>query len=157
MPRSLRCVPRIVRGEHNATRRKTGQALSVYHRRLACEALEDRSLLSVTPLNVVLISDAVAQAGLVHRAAAKDTIAIVYRADTMTTTGLVGLVASLSADHDGAPIGHLGIVAHGGPGEVVLGTHDVLTLTTLPSQATALRQLRSVVTTDARLDLWCCS
>ena len=55
----------------------------VFHRLLRCEPLEDRSLLSVAPptilpLNVVLISDAVAQAQQIRAAAAMDTIPIVY-------------------------------------------------------------------------------
>jgi len=63
----------------------------VFHRPLRCEPLEDRCLLSVAPLDVVLVSDAVAQAQQVRDAAATDTVAIVYHADTMTTTGLVDL------------------------------------------------------------------
>ena len=76
------------------------------HRRLMCEALEDRTLLSVAapaPLNVALISDAVAQAQQVRDAAANGTIAIVYHSDTMTTMGLDNLLASVSAAHNGAP------------------------------------------------------
>lgn len=91
----------------------------------AFESLEDR----ITPraagvdaaLNVVLVSDAVAQAQEIRRAAATGTIAIVYRAEIMTTTGWVDLIHSVSAAHNGAPIRQLGIVAHGGPGEVNLG------------------------------------
>ena len=113
------------------------------------EPLEDRCLLSVAPLNVALISDAVAQAQQVRAAAANGTIAIVYHADTMTTSGLVNLLASVSAAHGGAPIGHLAIVAHGSPGEIDLGKADDLSLATLPSQAAALEQLRSVLTSDA--------
>ena len=59
--------------------------------------------------------------------------------------------------HNGALIGHLGIVAHGGPGEIDLGKGDDLSLATLPSQAAALERLRSVLTSDARLDLYSCS
>ena len=98
--------------------RKSGPRFRVHHRRLSYESLEDRRLLSVAPLNVALISDAVAQAEEIQRAATKDTIAIIYHADTMTTAGMVDLVKSLSAAHDGALIQHLGIVAHGGPGEI---------------------------------------
>ncbi|MCX5676783.1 MAG: DUF4347 domain-containing protein [Planctomycetota bacterium] len=121
------------------------------------EPLEDRCLLSVAPLNVVLVSDAVAQAQQVRAAAAKDTIAIVYHSDTMTTTGLVDLLASVSAAHNGAPIGHLAIVAHGGPGEVHLGNGDDLSLATLPGQVASLERLQSALTNDARLDLYSCS
>ncbi|MBN1510139.1 MAG: DUF4347 domain-containing protein [Sedimentisphaerales bacterium] len=112
---------------------------------------------TAAPLNVVLVSDAVVQAEQIQRAAASDTIAIIYHADTMTVTGLVDLLASVSAAHNGARIGHLGIVAHGGPGEIELGTGENLTLATLPSQAPELGQLRSVLTCDARLDLYSCS
>ncbi len=129
----------------------------VYNRRLRMEPLEDRCLLSVAPLSVALISDAVAEAQQVRAAAAMDTIAIVYHADTMTTTGLVDLLASVSAAHNGAPIGHLGIVTHGGSGELDLGNADDLSLATLPSQAAALERLRSVLTSDARMDLYSCS
>ncbi|MBU4399613.1 MAG: DUF4347 domain-containing protein, partial [Planctomycetes bacterium] len=130
---------------------------NVYHRRLRMEPLEDRCLLSVAPLSVALISDAVAEAQQVRAAAAMDTIAIVYNADTMTTTGLVDLLASVSAAHNGAPIGHLGIVTHGGSGELDLGKADDLSLATLPSQAAALERLRSLLTSDARMDLYSCS
>ena len=119
--------------------------------------LEDRCLLSIAPLNVALVSDAVAQAQQVRAAAAKDTIAIVYHADTMTTTGLVDLLASVSTAHNGAPIGHLGIVAHGGPGQLDLGKGDDLSLATMPSQVAALERLRSILTSDARVDLYSCS
>jgi len=95
------------------------------------------------------------QAPQIRADAAKDTIAIVYHADTMTTTGLVDVLASVSAAHNGAPIGHLGIVAHGAPGEIDLGNTDDLSLATIPSQAAALERLRSVFTSDARLDLYC--
>ena len=131
--------------------------LHVHNRRLLCEPLEDRRLLSVAPLNVVLISDAVAQAQQIRAAAAIDTIAIVYHADNITTSGLVNLLDSVSAAHNGAPIGHLGIVAHGGPGEVDLGKGDDLSLPTLPSQAAGLAQLRSVFTNHAEIDLYSCS
>jgi hypothetical protein len=122
--------------------------------RLAVETLEERTLLS---LSVVLISDAVAQAQQIRAAAATDTIAIVYHADTMTTAGMADLLASVSAAHSGDLIGHFGIVAHGGPGEIDLGNADDLSLTTLPCQTVALERLRSVLTSDARLDLYSCS
>jgi len=112
---------------------------------------------TVAPLNVVLVSDAVVQAEQIQRAAAGDTIAIIYDSATMTTSALVDLLASVSAAHNGAPIGHLGIVAHGGPGELDLGKADDLSLATLPSQVAALERLRSVLTNDARLDLYSCS
>ena len=126
-------------------------------RPLGMEPLEDRRMLAVTPLSVVLVSDAVAQAQQVCVAAAKETIAIVYHSDSMSTTGLVNLLASVSAEHNGARIGHLGIMAHGGPGEIDLGSSDDLSLATMPSQVAALEQLRSVLTNDARLDLYSCS
>jgi len=109
------------------------------------------------PLKVALVSDAVAQAEQVRAAAAKDTIAIVYHSVSMTTAGLVDLLASISAAHGGTRIGHLGIVAHGGPGEVDLGKGEALSLATMPSQASALKGLRSVLTKHARLDLYSCS
>ncbi len=127
------------------------------YRPLGFETLEVRTLLSVAPLSVAVISDGVAQAQEVCAAAATGTIAIVYHANTMTTTGLVDLVASVSAAHGGDPIAHLAIVTHGGPGEVDLGKGDDLSLATMPSQAAALGRLRSVLTSDARLDLYACS
>lgn len=97
------------------------------------EQLEDRRLLtgdlghsflaetSVPKLlNVVLVSDAVAQAEEVRMAAMPNTIAVVYTSESMTTRGLVELVESISAEHNGARIGHLGIVAHGGVGQVAI-------------------------------------
>ncbi len=126
-------------------------------RRLAVESLESRCLLSVAPLNVALVSDAVAQAQEVRAAAAKGTIALVYPAASMTSTGLVDLLASVSLAHNGAPIGHLGFVAHGKSGEIDLGKYDDLSLATLPSQAAALERLRSLLTNNARVDLYACS
>ena len=142
---------------HTAKPRQSTFGLSPYHRRLGFEALELRTLLSVAPLNVALISDAVAQAQQVRTAAANGTIAIVYHAETMTTTGLVDLLASVSTAHAGAPIGNLAIVAHGSPAEIDLGKVDDLSLATLPGQAAALEQLRSVLTSNACLDLYSCS
>ena len=120
------------------------------------ETLESRTLLSVAPLNIALVSDAVAQAQEVRAAAAKDTIAIVYQSDKMTTTGLVDLLASVSAAHNGLPIGNLAIVAHGNSGELDLGKADDLNLATLPGQTTALERLRSVLANNACLDLYSC-
>ena len=142
----------------NGKRRQAALGYSPYHRRLSMEPLEDRSLLSVTsPLNVVLISDAVAQAAQIRAAASQGTIAIVYHADSMTTAGLDDILASVSAAHNGALIGHLGLVAHGSSGEIDLGKYDDLSLATLPSQAAALQELRAVLTKGAELDLYSCS
>ncbi len=118
---------------------------------------ECRGPSAVAPLNVVLISDAVAQAEQIQEAAAPDTIAMIYDSDAVTRTEMVDLLASVSAGHNGAPIGHLGIVAHGRPGELDLGKGDDLSLAMMPSQAAALERLRSVLTSDARLDLYSCS
>ncbi len=112
---------------------------------------------SVKPLNVALISDAVAQAEQIQRAAAPGTIAIIYQSDTMTAMGLVNLLTFVSAAHNAAQIGHLGIVAHGRPGEVDLGERGDLNLATLRSQATTFERLWSLLTKDARLDLYSCS
>ena len=131
--------------------------LGSHNRRLIVEALEDRRLLSVAPLNIALISDAVAQAAQIQHAAAQDTIATVYHADTMTATGMVDLLESVSAAHDGALIEHVGFVAHGSSGEIDLGKYDVLSSATLPSQAAALERLRSLLTSDARIDVYACS
>ena len=145
----------------NPTPRHSIAGPTPYHRRLICEELEDRRLLSVAPptilpLNVVFISDAVAQAPQIRAAAAIDTIPIVYNADTMTATRMGDLLASVSASHNGAPIGHLGIVAHGSSGEIDLGKYDDLSLATLPSQAAALARLRSLLTNSARVDVYAC-
>jgi len=113
-------------------------------------------LLSLPPLNVALISDAVAQAQQVRAAATTGTIAIVYHSNTMTTPGLVDLLAAVSAAHGGAPIGNLAIMAHGGPAEIDLGNTDDLSLATLPGQASALGGLRFVLTSNACVDLFTC-
>ena len=131
--------------------------LSIHSRKLTLEPLEDRRMLSVSPLNIALISDAVAQAEQIQQAATEDTIAIIYDADTMTTSGLVDLVESVSAAHNGALIGHLGIVTHGASGEISLGTAEVLNLDTMQSHTADLEQLGSLLTDDARLDLYSCS
>ena len=153
MPRSYASTLR--RCSHARSRKDRGRLLGEgLGRLLAIETLEDRSLLSV---NVVLISDAVAQAQQIRAAAAPDTIAIVYDADTVSTTGLINLLTSVSATHNGALIGNLGIVAHGGPGEIDLGKGEDLNLATLRSQAAALEGIRSVLTSDATLELYSCS
>ena len=106
---------------------------------------------------MALISDAVAQAEEFRLAAAKDTIAIVYHADTMTTDKLVDLIASVSAAHDDSPIGHLAIVTHGGPGELHLGRGNELGSETTTGQASAWGRMRSALTNHARVDLYACS
>ena len=121
------------------------------------EQLENRFMPSVAPLNVVLVSDAVAQAEQIRKAATKDTIAIIYNSDKMTTTGLVDLLASVSAAHNGARIGHMGIVAHGGPGEIHLGKNDDLNVATMRNQAAVLERMRFLLMKDVRLDLYSCS
>src|SRR5436309_373710 len=86
-----------------STRAKTRNALrrpGHRNRPLRVEPLEVRYVLAVAPLNVALISDDVAQAQQVRAAATKETIAIVYHADTMTTTELVDLLAAVSAAHN---------------------------------------------------------
>lgn len=125
MRQASRFPKRATRARRGTSKpRRAGLGLSVRHRRLRIEVMEDRTLLSVAPMNVALVSDAVARAEQIRQAAAKDTIAIIYDADSMTTAGLVDLLGSVSAAHDGARIGHLGIVTHGGAGQVDLGTGD---------------------------------
>lgn len=144
-------------GRPSGKQRQNSLGISPYHRRLALEALEVRTLLAAAPLNVALISDAVAQAQQVRAAAAPGTIAIVYPSATMTTAGLDDLLASVCAAHNGDPIANLAIVAHGSSGEIDLGKGNVLSLVTLPGQSAALVRLRSVFTSDACLDLYSCS
>ena len=97
-----------------------------HHRGLYVEPLEDRSLLSVVPLNVV----ADQQCGLASTTGprvppppARSRSSITAR--PMTTAGLDNLLASVSATHGGDPIGHLAIMAHGGPGEIDLGNATI--------------------------------
>lgn len=140
-----------------AKQRRESSARNVHHRRLLCEPLEDRRLLSVAPLKVMLISDSIAQAQQISAAATNDTIAVVYHADGMTTAGLANLLASVSNAHDGAAIEHLGIVAHGSEGAIELGSTETLCMATLPSETATLKRLQSLLTDDARLDLYSCS
>src|SRR5438876_10483456 len=77
--------------------------------RLSLDRLEDRSLPSgytggnpaeTAPLlNVVLVSDQVAQAEQVRAAAVKDTIAIGYQSDGMHLNEWVDIPSSVSAAH----------------------------------------------------------
>ena len=166
-----------------ASRKATVRRAAPHERPLRCEPLEDRALLSVDPwpafagleqgdatvspidegpiheasLNVAVISDAVAQAEQIRQAAAPDTIAIVYDADTMTTAGLVELLRSVSAAHDGALIAHLGIVAHGAPGEIELGPAAKLNTSTLSSEALQCAHVRSLLSDNSTLCLYSCS
>src|SRR5882724_8893116 len=89
---------------------------------LRFEPLEDRTVPTLfraierqtsPPLNVVLVSDAVAQADEVVSAATEGTIAVIYDSGTMTTSGLVDFLGSVSAAHNDARIGHLALVDHG--------------------------------------------
>jgi autotransporter-associated beta strand protein len=146
----------------NAKARRSGnEVLRSYHRGLRCESLEVRRLLSlaplVAPLNIALISNGVAQAAEIQHAAAAGTIAIVYDANSISTTGLVNLLDSVSAAHNHAPIANLAIVAHGSAGEIDLGKNDDLSLAALPGQSAALAGLRQVLTSGAQIDLFCCS
>lgn len=111
----------------------------------------------VSGLKVVLVSDAVAQAAQIRKAANRDTIAIVYPFDNMNSSGLVGLIASMSNEYMGAKIGHIGIVAHGRPGEIEIGKGSTLNLASLRSERLQWEQLRSLLTKDACIDIYACS
>ena len=104
-----------VRNRTSANRKPpTGRRSSPLH----LESLEVRLAPTVgassTPaiLNVVLISNEVVQAEQVRMAAAPNTIAIIYDSETMTTSGLVNLLSSVSAAHNDSRIEQLGIVTH---------------------------------------------
>ncbi|MBI3824141.1 MAG: DUF4347 domain-containing protein, partial [Planctomycetes bacterium] len=135
-------------------------------RRLQFDVLEDRTLLtpnaaiipggSVLTLQVVLISDAVAQAQQVRLAAVPEAIAVVYPHESMTVRGAVELLESLSAAQGGARIGHLAVVAHGGSGQVAIGA-NALSLDTLAADGPALDRLQAILTASARFDLVACS
>src|SRR5262245_29352976 len=96
-------------------------------RKLTLQNLEDRTQpAAIQPLRVALVSDAIAQATQIQAAAANGVVAVSYDADSATLDSLVGTLADLSATHGGAKIGHLGLVAHGGPASVALGASDTL-------------------------------
>jgi hypothetical protein len=131
--------------------------------------LEDRTLLAEDmghafvgavltrpPLSVVLVSDTVAQAERVRLAAGRDTVAIVYDSNIMTTDRMAEIVGAVSAAHGGAEIGHIGIVTHGGAGRVEIGATDSCA-DDLIDPVGALGRLRSVLSDDARFDIYACS
>ena len=133
--------------------------------KLLFDVLEDRTAPSVTPvqhlvpasLNVALISDSVSQAEQVSQPANKDTIAIIYNSETMTTQGMVNLLENVSTAHSDERIGNLALVTHGSSGEVMIGTHDFWDQATLAQDADDLQQLRFVLTVGAQFDLYACS
>lgn len=134
------------------------------------DVLEDRTLLSAVDLaicgdgqvfgrealRVVLISDAVAQAREVAEAAEAGVITVTYPASTTDTAGLIDRLADISARHGGARIGQLGLVAHGGTAFVAVGG-DAWSADTLATHAGDWARLRSLLTEDARFDLYACN
>jgi hypothetical protein len=127
------------------------------------EILEDRLAPAVAleawaeSLRVVLISDAVTQADRVAAAAAEDVIVRTFDSQEITTAGLLSILEGVSAAHGGIKISQLGVVAHGRPGEVVLGEDEVWNQAALGSDATLWRQFRDLLTDEARLDLYSCN
>src|SRR5262245_21382050 len=75
---------------------------------------------SPSPLQVVLICDAIQEPERVAGSARHGVLPIVFPAVTTTSDGLVALLEGVSAGHGGAPIVRLGLVAHGDAGRIAL-------------------------------------
>lgn len=134
-----------------------GKMLRSSRRRLSVETLESRTQpAALQPLRVALISDAVAQAGQVEAAAAHGVLAITYDAAGASLDSLVGTLQGISTAHGGAPIGRLGLVAHGRPGTVDIGTADTLDMQDVTTRSEVWSDLRSLLTPNARIDLYAC-
>ena len=137
--------------------RRSMHAASGIRRRLTLTTLEDRvQPASVQPFRVALISDAIAQAGDVQGDTAPGVVAVTYPANAATVDSLVHLLQNVSAERGGAPICHLGLVAHGRSGAVNLGATDTLDKQDLVAITPAWDQLRGLLTSDARIDLYSC-
>ncbi len=125
--------------------------------RLTIESLEDRTVPAATSyLNVALISDAVAQAEQVQAAAAKGVVAVTYDARSATLESLAGILQGISAEHGGARISHLGLVAHGSPGSIHLGSLDTLNAADVVSTSPTWDEFHALLSPNARIDLYAC-
>ncbi|MBI3468490.1 MAG: DUF4347 domain-containing protein, partial [Planctomycetes bacterium] len=135
------------------------------------ERLEDRVVLSPVldpfqpiqpaipnePLRVVLISDAVPEPERVAAAALPGVTAVIYDSDTTGFDQMIAMLDSFSARYGGAKIEQLGLVTHGHSASVTIGAAESLSLNSLQRNSDAWDRLRSLLATDARLDLFACS
>src|SRR5688572_15991378 len=81
-------------------------------------------------LRVVLVSSDVPGAEQVAAAATPGTVAVTFDAASTDFAGIVGLLEALAADNGGT-LAQLGLVAHGAPGQINLGT-EALNADTTP-------------------------
>jgi hypothetical protein len=80
----------------------------------------------------------------------------IYDRETTDTAGLLALLSGLSAAHGGAKIGHLGLVAHGSDGQVVVGAGDVWGKAGW-QDGVEWQRWQDLLAADARFDLYSCS
>jgi FKBP-type peptidyl-prolyl cis-trans isomerase 2 len=112
-------------------------------RRLGVEGLEARTLLSVVPLHVALVNDAVAHTQPVRATAATDMTACVFHANTLTVLGPHPSSNSLSPGKQ---------VADKGPGSTLSAVADQLVVTTQPPASVAAGTPFTLVVTDENAD-----
>jgi len=146
-------------------RSKAKRELGARTRRLlGVEPLESRLLLASdvfirdeARLDVVLINQNVVAADTWLTAGQTGVVAMTYDPAWLTNERLVGLLQKAVDDHGGVPIGHLAIVTHGEAGRIALGQGATWTLESVTQDAATLDDLRSVLNSNARIDVFACN
>ncbi len=105
--------------------------------------------------NVVLISNALNDVQALSDAAAEGAEVIVYDADNADLSTINDTLTAL-VESTGQAIGHLAILSHGDQAEVILGSDALYSLGDLPADAEAWTTLGTVLSEDARIDLYGC-
>jgi Domain of unknown function (DUF4347)/FG-GAP-like repeat/Bacterial Ig domain len=106
-------------------------------------------------LEAVLISNALDQIQAISDAADPDAQVIVYDADSQDLGGLVSELQEM-VDSSGRRIGHLALFTHGDPGILMLSDGSIFSAHTVESNPGLWMELGSLLTEDARIDLYGC-
>ncbi len=106
-------------------------------------------------LNVVLISNALDQIEALSDSAVEHAQVIVYDAEEDGLADIIDMLEELT-ESNGSQISHLAVVSHGDAGVLTLGDGEVWTISTVTAGSEQWNSLGSLLTEDARIDLYAC-
>ena len=106
-------------------------------------------------LNVVLVSSALDDIASIAEAAADGAQVVIYDASSADLAGIVGLLEQL-VESQGERIDQLAVLSHGDAGVLKLTEAEIFSAYTVESDPGLWQQLGSLLSDDARIDLYGC-
>ncbi|MEW6348652.1 MAG: DUF4347 domain-containing protein [Thermodesulfobacteriota bacterium] len=107
-------------------------------------------------VNVILVADSLAATDLVGEASAPNSIVISYDGAHGTLAGITDTLADVVASQN-RTIDHLALMTHGSEGRLELSGSAVFTANTVVSSSAQWETLGSLLSGDARIDLYGCN